>query len=228
MNFMKCVFSIAILMGLLGCVSSSFSDERLKLYDDVLSQLIDDRYCHYCSEPGNFIKGKYEEFIEGRIDSVAYFNTLDSLKLLQNDSKKCLLEYSEGLNIFYIEEDKVDPSIRSSIQRNLQDPFIVNHFKSIQAAAIVDTLALKAAITANDLSAGCMEIIPYVRNPENPFKNGTGVLGFSKIYFNHELNSAVVYYEFMCGRSCGRGEILFLEKVNSRWRINKYTRIWDS
>ena len=227
-KFMKYVFNLMILIGLLGCASFSSNDERSKLYNDVLNQIINDRYCHYCSEPGDFIKKKYGEFIEGKIDSIAYFDALDSIKSVDTQSKRCLLEYSEDLHIFYIEKNKVDTSMNFSIQRNLQDSFIAEYFKSATALAIADTLALKASLTANDLSGGCMEITPYVSNPDNPFKNGMGVFGFSKIYFNQELNKAVVYYEFMCGRKCGRGEVLFVEKVNMQWRISTYKRIWDS
>jgi len=73
-----------------------------------------------------------------------------------------------------------------------------------------------------------LEIFPYTKKSNRPFGEGIGVLSFSKIYFSHEADKAILFYEFVCGPKCGVGEVVLLEKVKGKWRIVTYKRIWDS
>ena len=54
--------------------------------------------------------------------------------------------------------------------------------------------------------------------------NQTGILSFSKIAFSNKKDKAAIYTSFMCGRLCGKGQILFYEKANGSW---KYIRTWE-
>lgn len=224
---MKSIIHYPLLFLLIGCNSNVHDGEKSSLYIDVINQLIDDRYCESCSEVDGLISKKYDELSTGKIDTITYFTTVDRLTSPDNRPMRCLLEYSEGLYYFRRNVDP-DSSVRTYITENLNDAFFNNHFGSIAKTIVADTLSFGASLTFNDVTSRCMEITPYVRNPDNPYKNGIGVVGFSKAFYNDKRNAAVIYYEFMCGRSCGRGEVMFLQKEPTRWKIVKSKNIWSS
>ncbi len=62
--------------------------------------------------------------------------------------------------------------------------------------------------------------------PSNIIKVGTA--SFSTIAFNNDKTKACIYSDFVCGRLCGQGEIIFLEKKNKIWVIVGETGLWVS
>ena len=51
---------------------------------------------------------------------------------------------------------------------------------------------------------------------------------FSDIKINTQHNKAVFYLDFLCGKLCGSGEIIFCQKIATRWQIVDRYLIWVS
>jgi len=50
----------------------------------------------------------------------------------------------------------------------------------------------------------------------------------SRIVFNDKLDKACFYEQSICGRGCGGGYLIFLEKKNGIWRIVEKKLLWVS
>jgi hypothetical protein len=55
-----------------------------------------------------------------------------------------------------------------------------------------------------------------------------GVLTFSRVGFNHDMNQALVYAGWSCGPRCGQGDYFFLQKQAGAWTIKKKYNLWIS
>lgn len=196
-------------------------------YNDILDNTILGQHCLKCDKPDGFITASHLKLMQSNIDTIQYFKVLDSLRNESTDSNRCLIEYSNDLNIFYRSAGEVDTTIRANMLRVLKDPFI-NRLFSSPVNIIVDTLVLQVQFDSNRLESKCAEIIPYVRDPLNPFSNGLGVLTFSRTFYSEDGTKGLVYYEFMCGRKCGRGEILLVEKGKTNWVVLRNFTLWSS
>ncbi|MGA7833085.1 MAG: hypothetical protein WCA21_19180 [Terracidiphilus sp.] len=77
-------------------------------------------------------------------------------------------------------------------------------------------------------------------DPERTMRNGSsvedavrnafahGLFMLSEIQFDKKHHFAVVSYSFFCGRLCGNGETLILEKTETGWRRNSSCGAWIS
>ena len=55
-----------------------------------------------------------------------------------------------------------------------------------------------------------------------------GDLMFSRIIFNNNKTEAVFYENYICGGECGSGDIVWIEKVNNKWKIKHKINLWES
>ena len=55
-----------------------------------------------------------------------------------------------------------------------------------------------------------------------------GIMTFSQISMEKEKQKATIYYDWLCGSTCGYGNIVFLEKANGRWKITKVISAWNA
>jgi hypothetical protein len=51
---------------------------------------------------------------------------------------------------------------------------------------------------------------------------------FSRIIFNKTFDKACFYGQSICGRLCGEGYLIFLEKLNGNWKIVERKSLWVS
>ncbi|HEV2913980.1 MAG TPA: hypothetical protein VGX92_11930 [Pyrinomonadaceae bacterium] len=51
------------------------------------------------------------------------------------------------------------------------------------------------------------------------YPDARGILTFSTVGFNREMNQALVYRSFTCGGTCGHGSFVFLVKEGGVWRV---------
>ena len=58
--------------------------------------------------------------------------------------------------------------------------------------------------------------------------NFGGFLLLSRIYFNETYDMALLYCEYACGIDCSTGNIILLEKVDTKWTIQEVRMIWIS
>ncbi len=57
---------------------------------------------------------------------------------------------------------------------------------------------------------------------------GPGLLTVSRPVFNKDFTKAYVRFGYSCGRLCGGGKDMIIERVNGRWRIKEYVNGWNS
>lgn len=228
---MRFIINVGLVIILLvGCkpVSNILTDEKLKLYNEILDQIISDNYFQYCLVLDEKTKKIESDFYKSKIDSITYLKIGDSLKLVRKQTlPRCVLSYTSEFQIFTAAR-KLSTDIESSIAEGLKDEFLTKNFGNISAETIIDTLSRTAQLNAKDLAISYLEITPYIKRQNRPYGDGIGVMGFSRIYFNKEVDKAIVYYEFNCGPKCGTGEVVFIEKVAGKWMVIAYKGIWDS
>lgn len=226
---MKSILYVVIATLLFGCepVANVSKEDRLKLYNDALDQIITENYFQHCLDFDEKVEAIQRDFTQGKMDSLTYLRIGDSLKEVRKTTlPKCVLDYADEFQIFTTGHGLND-NIRNSITGGLSDTFISN-FANVSVKAIVDTLSQTARLNVKDLATSYLEIIPYTKRPHRPYGDGMGVISFSRTYFSKEADKAILFYEFNCGPKCGSGEIVFLERANGKWKIVEYKRIWDS
>jgi len=225
---MKGILYISLLFAFTNFGLHPSKKDRLKLYNDALSQLIDENYYQHCIDFDGRAKNVYDDFVGGKIDSNTYSRTVDSLKIARKGTPpRCVLDYSNVFQIF-TKDHRLGTDAILSIREGLKDDFVTEHFSNASTGVIIDTLSQPAQLDAPDLSVSYLEIVPYAKRAHKPYGNGMGVIGFSKIYFNKKSDRAILFYEFNCGPKCGSGEIIFLVKKGDNWTIVKSKRTWVS
>lgn len=53
-----------------------------------------------------------------------------------------------------------------------------------------------------------------------------GIMTISAISLNEKADKASVYYDWLCGKSCGYGNIVLLEKIKGTWTIKQVIKAW--
>ncbi|GGF50753.1 hypothetical protein [Echinicola rosea] len=53
-------------------------------------------------------------------------------------------------------------------------------------------------------------------------------LTFSRVVFNQGKNQACYYYKEYCGRNCGYGYLVFVERINGEWKLKAKRQLWIS
>jgi hypothetical protein len=82
---------------------------------------------------------------------------------------------------------------------------------------LVDPEAQSKEVAKNDPHANIRKGKSIEEVVETGFAHGLTQLG--EIHFDHEHTHAIVAYDFSCGRTCGNGSTVILEKKNGAWRI---------
>lgn len=62
-------------------------------------------------------------------------------------------------------------------------------------------------------------------------EKGERVIGnvkFSRVAFNDDLTKGCFYYSFVCGGECGEGLMIFVKKVDNKWKIEGSRQLWIS
>lgn len=60
------------------------------------------------------------------------------------------------------------------------------------------------------------------------YPDSSGILGFSNVGFNREMNQALVATSKSCGGLCGAGYYVLLTKENGVWKVYSKTMTWVS
>tara|TARA_R110000796_G_scaffold77584_2_gene173192 strand:+ start:56183 stop:56905 length:723 start_codon:yes stop_codon:yes gene_type:complete len=58
--------------------------------------------------------------------------------------------------------------------------------------------------------------------------NADSSMSFSKVVFNDAFDRGCFYYTLNCGGLCGTGNLVFVEKIDGRWRIIQTVTVWIS
>ncbi len=60
------------------------------------------------------------------------------------------------------------------------------------------------------------------------YSNVKGIISFSRVGFNQERTQALVSVSIGCGSLCGEGNLIFLEKENGKWNVERKIGLWVS
>lgn len=72
--------------------------------------------------------------------------------------------------------------------------------------------------------------VDYISNKDKYLSSviKIGRVKMSNPVFNSDLTMACIYSEIFCGGECGGGTIIFLKKVNGKWKIEGQRQLWVS
>lgn len=220
---MKRILVILVLLTTLCCVKeegkASFqtSDERLSVYNSILDELVTKHF--YNLYLGTEFE-KLEEKFHYKRDNPEYLRELDTLRrrvhsdtLMQ--SAICLRHEFSAIKRTQLGSAPKDSAI---IQAGLRQMFAQ---VPLDYKAVHDSLATpQQKFLADDFKPSSYRV--------KTRRCSIGIISFSNIYFNKERNKGVLYYEFVCGEKCGKGEVLWIEKQDGLWTIEKWIRMWIS
>ena len=159
-------------------------------------------------------------------DKIEFEKTVNSY-----DSLKALLDTAQ-LHVFVDDTSKyMRESIKDYTSKKLSN-FKSNFFKidtSFQPLVkkLIDSAQLKK-LNLSRLKSHFKYKVDYESNrnkyPSNVIYVGTA--SFSTIAFNNDKTKACIYSDFVCGRLCGGGEIIFLTRKNKKWVIVGESVLW--
>ena len=56
----------------------------------------------------------------------------------------------------------------------------------------------------------------------------SGIIHISRIHFSKNKNYGIFYCSITCGRLCGHGYAICIERINDQWKIEKTIELWIS
>jgi hypothetical protein len=201
-------------------------DRKLKVYNDVLNDLIVNRFYGYLGKafdehPDNY--GEGDDFDTARynrdrvkyhnqiFNDSSYFQSLCLDTVLKSTSLKDWQDYLQNSNPDYATNSTIFSDLVDAVQPDRD-----------QAISLLNEP--QAQYKPGDFHLCVARLIPYKRF----YDWDIGKIAFSKIIFHSTDNRALLYYEYMCGGKCGFGEVLLVEEMNGHWIIRKRYELWIS
>lgn len=225
---MKGILLMTVLLITLGRCSTSQDqsaiiekpvDQNKRLYNDILNELVTRHFYNlYLGEQA--VEDLDLKYSIHATDTARYNSEIGKLRQrVEADTSQqkfiCIsneLRYGPYRLLRNFNADSVQFfSWIKSITANLS-----NNFHAI--ADSVNTAQVR--YKARDFRAPTFKISRQFRNCE------IGVVSFSKVFLDKLGEHGVLYYEFVCGAKCGKGEILIIEYIKDKWIINEHHRIW--
>jgi len=227
---MRILTACILIVFTFGCESPRevSSDERVKLYNDVLDQVVSDNLYQHCVPFDKPAEKILIDFQQGKINQVAFDRASDSLKTIRkNTPPPCVISHAGEFQIFRTVHE-IPEDIKASIVERLKDEFTELHFDDASISEIADSISRPSPLDAKALGVSYLDIVPYVKRENKLYGDGIGVFALSKVYFNFKADKGILFYEFTCGPKCGMGEVVFIEKVLDDWKVVTYKRVWES
>lgn len=113
--------------------------------------------------------------------------------------------------------------------RKAQDPGWASLFENVkQSGHVRQELLLPMKF---DVRYPLQLLSQFRKNPSDRQQNDSltyYIFGLSKISFNADKTKALFFGSFICGGTCGRGELIMLEKINHAWVQIDTFRFWIS
>jgi hypothetical protein len=203
-------------------------DLQLQLYNDILIELVEQHfYLLYLGMPVN------NEIDKARLqvgnDTTKWAKIERKIIFEQNK----LFGHPEEFSTIYL-----DTALRNPISEWRQlantDWMDYNHtiktfideYAPHQQEIIARLRSCQRTYTADQFQ-GCTFRIESVQKRKR-LLDGIGTVRLSNVYLNENQTSGLLYYEFLCGPRCSKGEVLIAERVNGRWKIKSIHQLWIS
>lgn len=239
-NFMKTAAYLLILAILCACSSPEYKicgfetdDKELKLYHDVLSELVERHfYNRYLNQvitkelkekyPGSTIE--FEDTTEFKNDLILLQNKLfnDTIKF-ETICYGTLLAgpWKHG----YSDSDDFVAMAKNDTTQGVRE---IKEFLTVFSSnweSVADTLAKpQTKYTSENFKLCTSKVISC----EKFLQSDIGAVSFSKVFMNEDNTKGLLYYDFMCGGKCGKGEIILVEFHDQHWTIKKTIQLWIS
>ncbi|OKL41016.1 hypothetical protein [Pontibacter flavimaris] len=214
------------------------SDPQLQVYNDLLIELVENEFYYlYLGEKAEELKDVLDKLNDP--DSVAAFNASNAR--LQ-ELKQEVANDTSGLKTIYISYKNHHKYVFDEFnaglwERQWADSPIRQMLRKYDADSSTVFLRLhdpQLEYSASDFQACTFKIgslegaeLIWELEPEQQ-QDAIGQVSFSEIQWNKQRNKGVLYYEFICGTKCGKGELIEFENMNGRWRISERTMLWIS
>jgi len=224
---MRTVYYLLILILLNSCSTPEYKicefetdDKELKLYHDILTELIEQRFYNgYLRQVSEELE-KYPMTLEFSDTTAFKKDLILAQNRLFNDTAKFeTICYNQKLSYgpwtYHLSKDTTKEII-------LRD-FITDISPNWRAVA--DTIATaQDKYSSQDFDLCTSKVIPFGQRNDC----GIGIVSFSKMVFNDSKTKALLYYEFDCSGNCGFGEIILVENLKGRWKVKKTNQLWIS
>jgi hypothetical protein len=224
---MKTIFQILILIFIFSCSTPEYKicefeteDKELKLYNDILTELIEQRFYHgYLINISEELGSKYSPTLDYSDTVALKKNLILAQNQLFNDTAKFeTICYSQELQFGPWTHYSNDTTKELILRDLIKD--VSSNWKQVAG-----TLAsVQDKYSPQDFHLCTSKIIPF-----RQWKDcGIGKVSFSKLVTNDTKTKGLLYFEFNCGGNCGFGEIILVEKSKGRWTIKNTNQLWIS
>lgn len=186
-----------------------------EVYNDILNELVKNHFYNLYLGP-DF--EQIEQKFHFKRDSPEYKREVEKLRMsVDSDTSKqsgiCIRNKFSSVRLSQLSIDNFNDSID-----NPGDPRNIIKIVSTDYKHVYDSLT-----TPQEFSADYFQTRSFKVNTK-PCK--IGIICFSKVFFNKQGDKGLLYYEFICGEKCGKGEILVIENKAGDWTIEKNLRLW--
>lgn len=193
-----------------GQISINGETDVLSVYNDVLNDLVENHlYNQYLGREWELI---FVDLVKNRIDSTLYFKQLNDLKntIIVNDTLKGTLYVNDVFNGY-------DRDIK-----------FLNLPKEFQVDEVEKQISKKNHLELEYLKSNFVKLKSLSKKKEDISKLfEVGVLSLSKIVFNEDNTTGILYFEFICGEKCGEGSLITIKKINNKWDVKKEYTLWE-
>ncbi|MFI1771848.1 hypothetical protein [Thalassobellus citreus] len=184
--------------------------DTLGVYNDVLNDLIENYlYNNYLGEKAQLL---VVDWFNKKIDETTYINKINVLKnkVITEDSLKGVL-YIDGVFDGYT--------------TNLESlNFVENN--NFYLEEVVVQISKENLYAVDSLKSNFVKIKRF-RNSDEKKEFEVGDISFSKIVFNKNKDSAILYFSFVCGGKCGEGSLVLIKIIDGKWKVEKKYSLWE-
>jgi len=237
---MRTAYYILILILLIACSKPQYkicefetTDIELKLYHDILTELIEQHFHNgYLRQVAIEFADKYPNPTLDFADTAEFNRDVILLqnKLFNDTSKFGTICYRPTLasgpwKYFFSNTSDFLTSARADTTKHMRNVKELLTSFSSNWESVADTLAKPQTKYTSESFKLCTS---KVVSCEHYYESSLGVISFSRVYMNNNKTKGLLYYEFMCGGKCGKGEIILVQYMNERWTINNIIQLWIS
>ncbi|WP_210490103.1 hypothetical protein [Rufibacter aurantiacus] len=205
----------------------------LTVYNDVLIELVETRgYQLYLNKSLNIDSLWKTSPLYDLKDSSAIYAELNRIHHLFSQHQKSTFNNPKKWCTAYLDSQLIDfkmvlKSLPSEMDKELWTSLQMD--SSAWQKYTPDSLQLvKAQLNYRDFQACTFKIEPESAFSSQSPSCSIGHYKFSTVVLNSAKDKGWLYYEFVCGGTCGRGEIITIEKQHENWVIKDSKMLWIS
>lgn len=155
-------------------------------------------------------------------DSIEWHELLNNPK---KDKRNTILLINDSLKAPRL--DFLDLSHRLT-EKGFKENFQLNDSWRVLTIKLLESTLNKKPFKFQELSnTGEYELKPVNFKPSE-LDRVVADLIFSRVVFNQDKNQACYYFQEYCGRDCGYGYLVFVERINGEWKLKAKKQLWIS